>query len=77
MHHSWDTIRKDLNKVKRITTELPMSPTRVLELKLDQNLPPLLQKIFQAMGYKYDPRATQTKQEHIRQKKVPQKPPDS
>ena len=77
MHHSWDTIRKDLNKVKRITTELPMSPTRVLELKLDQNLPPLLQKIFQAIGCKYDPRATQTKQEHTRQKKVPQKPPDS
>ena len=77
MHHSWDTIRKDLNKVKRITTELPMSQTRVLELKLDQNLPPLLQEIFRIMGYEYDPRATQTKQERIRQKKVPQKPPDS
>ena len=77
MHHSWDTIRKNLNKVKRITTELPMSQTRVLELKLDQNLPPLLQEIFHILRYEYDPGAIQTKQERTRQKKVPQKPPDS
>lgn len=64
LHHSWDTIRQELNQIKRVTTVLPMSPTRLLVLKVDQKLSPLSERIFHAVGYTYDPHATRTKQEY-------------
>ena len=76
-HQSWDTIRKELNRVKRITTVLPMSQMRSLVLNVDQNLTPLLEQIFQALGYRYDPKATRTKEVYQKPKNVPPKPPDS
>ena len=77
LHHSWSTVRKELNKVKRITTILPMNPSRGFRVKVDQKLTPFTEQIFHAMGYTYNPDATREKQEYIRPKKPPPNPTDS
>ncbi len=62
IHNSWDTIRNELNEIKRVTTKLPMSQTRALTLNVDQNLTPMLERVFEILGFSYDPDATRTKQ---------------
>ncbi len=77
IHASWDTIRNKLNEVKRITTRLPMSQTRALILEVDQRLTPLLEQVFEILGFHYDPDATRTRQVLSDTPKTPSKPPDS
>ncbi len=78
IHDSWDTIRNELNKVKRITTVLPKSRYRYILTNVDQDLTPRLEKIFLHLGFNYDPDATRTKQEYTDPKVPPnQLPPDS
>ncbi len=78
IHDSWDTIRNELNKVKRITTVLPKSRYRYILTNVDQDLTPRLEKIFLHLGFNYDPDATRTKQEYTDPKVPPnQPPPDS
>ncbi len=76
IHNSWDTIRNELNEVKRVTTKLPMSQTRALTLNVDQNLTPMLERVFEILGFSYDPDATRTKQVPM-EPKTPKKLPDS
>ncbi len=76
IHNSWDTIRNELNEIKRVTTKLPMSQTRALTLNVDQNLTPMLERVFEILGFSYDPDATRTKQVPM-EPKTPKKLPDS
>ncbi len=50
-HHSWDTIRTELNQMRRITTRLPKSKHRYLVTEIDQDLSPLLEEIFHILGF--------------------------
>ena len=76
-HHSWDTIRTELNQMRRITTRLPKNKQRYIVTEIDQDLSPLLEEIFHILGFQYDPDETRTKTEHTEAKKSPKKPPDS
>ncbi len=77
IHNSWDTIRNELNEVKRVTSKLPMSQTRALTLNVDQNLTPMLERVFEILGFSYDPDATRAKQVLPMEPKTPKKLPDS
>ena len=77
IHESWDTIRRRLNRVHRITTVMPKSKRRYLVLKVDQQLTPFMHRIFQSLGLHYDPAATRTKEEYSDESFDSEKPPDS
>ena len=77
IHDSWNTIRNELNEIKRVTTKLPMSQTRALVLNIDQNLTPLSERVFEILGFSYDPDAIRTKELLSDESKTPKKPPDS
>ncbi len=74
-HHSWDTIRTELNRMRRITTSLPKSKHRCMVTEIDQDLSPLLEEIFYILGFRYDPDETRTKTEYTEEKKPPKKHP--
>ncbi len=67
-HHSWDTIRTELNQMRRITTRLPKSKHRCMVTEIDQDLSPLLEEIFHILGFRYDPDETRTITEHTEEK---------
>ena len=65
IHHSWDTIRTRLNRIKRITTRIPKTKHRYLITNADEDLTPFLERVAQCMGLKYDPKATKTMEEKV------------
>ena len=56
---------------------MPQSKHRYLVLRVDQKLTPLLRRIFQSLGLRYDPAATRTKEVHSDEPRAPDKPPES
>jgi len=63
IHHSWDTIRKHLNGIRRITTKLPKTKQSYLLTRMDEALSPFVEDIANCIDLNYDPNGTRTIQE--------------
>jgi len=63
IHYGWDTLRKHLNGIRRITTKLPKTKQSYLLTHMDEDLSEFVEDIANCIDLNYDPNATRTIQE--------------
>ena len=72
---SWKTLREKLNDIRRTTTRYDQTAFRYLLTRMDQNLSPFLEEVFQILNVDYDVVATMTLEMVCLPPPEPEEPP--